>query len=175
MYSDKELVAGCIHGDPAITKYFFIKYKDSMYGLCLRYCGSAEDAKDLLQDGFIKVFSVLNGFRFQCPLDRWVRKVFTSVAINSLRKRYLIKFHEEKKYFYDDATFGDDFWSLQYEKDLLSIIQKLPTGFRIIFNLKVIDDYEHNEIAEMLGISLNTSKTQLKRAKALLRKMLKDW
>jgi RNA polymerase sigma-70 factor (ECF subfamily) len=145
-----------------------------MYGVCQGYCKNADEAKDLLQDGFVKVFSNIQNFKGDCPLEAWIRRIIVNTAIDNYRKSLrLLKTYdlteaEEKD---NDSVIPDGL-----ENDyLLRIIHDLPEGYRLVFNLYVVEGYNHKEIADMLNISEGTSKSQLARArKNLQNRILRD-
>jgi len=143
-----------------------------MYGICLRYAGNRKDGEDSLQEGFIKVFQNLSQLQSKEAIEGWIHRIMVNTAINYYTKQ--LKFLNEVriKFEYSDATIQEDALSKLSYNELLMILQGLPTGYRTVFNLHVIDGYNHREIGEMLGISENTSKTQLWRAKASMKKIL---
>lgn len=165
----------CIRGDRLAQKQFFERYKGKMFALCLRYANSREDAEDILQDGFVKVFRDLKQYSGVGNLEGWVRKVFVNTALQHLQK--------QKRQFVFSELEDQDVPDIEPEsyladesmaKNMIRILQELPTGFRTIFNLHVLEGYSHPEIAEILGISVGTSKSQLLRAKAHFKKLLES-
>jgi RNA polymerase sigma-70 factor (ECF subfamily) len=144
-----------------------------MFGICLRYGGNEMDAEEILQIGFINLFSHLHQFRFESPLEGWVRSIFVNAAINFYKKQLKFNNHVELINISEDATFHEDALSIISTKELLSMIQLLPVGYRTIFNMYVIEGYGHREIAVLLGIAEGTSKSQLCNARALIRRMMK--
>jgi RNA polymerase sigma-70 factor (ECF subfamily) len=144
-----------------------------MFALCLRYANSREDAEDVLQEGFIKVFRDLHQYSGAGNLEGWVRRVFVHTALQHLqqKKKDLLHFDLEGRDVADESPepfFGDE----PPARNMIRILQQLPPGFRTIFNLHILEGYSHPEIADMLGISVGTSKSQLLRAKAHFRKLL---
>ena len=137
-----------------------------MFGICLRYGGTEREAEDIMQNGFMRLFAKLDQFRFDSSIETWGKKIFINAAIDWYRKN--LKFsretelQEEITHLHNDES---DLPDLSAE-ELLLLIQKLPPGYRAVFNLYVIENFEHREIAGMLGISEGTSKSQLSRAKA---------
>ncbi|MFN0213907.1 MAG: RNA polymerase sigma factor [Saprospiraceae bacterium] len=164
----------CLRGDRLAQKQFFERYKGKMFALCLRYANSREDAEDVLQEGFIKVFRDLNQYTGAGNFEGWVRKVFVNTALQQLQK--------QKRNFslveLDGQDFPDESEPFEPEetpaKNMIQILQQLPPGFRTVFNLHVLEGYSHPEIAEILDISVGTSKSQLLRAKAFFRKLLEN-
>jgi RNA polymerase sigma-70 factor (ECF subfamily) len=143
-----------------------------MYGICLRFARNTLEADDILQEGFIKVFSFLKDFRHDGSLEGWIRRTIVNTAINY----YNSKQKEWNETSIDKVgafpSFAEDAIEKISTTDLLKIIQELPEGYRMVFNLYVIEGYNHHEIAEMLNISENTSKSQLSRARAALQERL---
>ncbi len=164
----------CLRGDRLAQKQFFEQFKGKMFALCLRYANSREDAEDVLQEGFVKVFRDLGQYTGAGNFEGWVRKVFVNTALQHLQKQKRMLLTTEL----DGQDFPDD--SAPYDaaelpaKNMIRILQQLPPGFRSIFNLHILEGYSHPEIAEILGISVGTSKSQLNRAKAHFRKLLEN-
>jgi len=164
----------CIRGDRLAQKAFFERYRGKMFALCLRYANSREDAEDVLQEGFVKVFRDLHQYTGVGNLEGWVRKVFVNTALQHLQKQKRTPTTTEL----DGQDFPDDAEPVHGDeppaKNMIRILQQLPPGFRTIFNLHVLEGYSHPEIADILGISVGTSKSQLLRAKAHFRKLLES-
>jgi RNA polymerase sigma factor (sigma-70 family) len=138
-----------------------------MYAVCLRYARSAADATDILQDGFIKVFMSLSTFKFEGSFEGWIRKTMVRTA---LRKYQRIRFDMEESgldFVYDKSVEADAVSNLA-EEELLSIISKLPDGYRVVFNLVAIEGYTHAEVSDLLGIKEATSRSQLTKARQKL-------
>ena len=164
----KKLVADCIKCIPDAQRQLYETFAPAMLGVCFRYTKSIADAEDVLQDGFIKVFKHLHGYKFEGELGGWIRKIMVNTALNFLKTN--------RKYQYDlsfsdmplhPVSVNDPAVELQ-TKELSELIRQLPTGFQTIFNLHAIEGYSHVEIASMLGISDGTSRSQYSRARALL-------
>ena len=150
------------------------RFSPRMYGVCMRYAGNAEEAEDILQEGFIKVFKKLGSFRSEGSFEGWIRRIFVNTAIEHFRRKTyqqpITDQHEntvEGKYLSVLDNLG--------EKDILKLIQDLSPGYRTVFNLYVVEGYTHKEIGDMLGISEGTSKSQLSRAKVILQEMVKQY
>ncbi|MBK6995022.1 MAG: RNA polymerase sigma factor [Lewinellaceae bacterium] len=162
----------CLSGDRLAQKHFFECFKGKMFALCLRYANSREDAEDILQEGFVKVFRDLNQYTGAGNFEGWVRKVFVNTALQHLQKqkKNLITMELDGQDFPDEPeTYLSD---EPPAKNMIRILQQLPTGYRTIFNLHILEGYSHPEIAEILDISVGTSKSQLLRAKVHFRKLL---
>ncbi len=150
------------------------RYSPKMYAVCLRYAGNAEEAEDILQEGFIKVFKKLNSFRSEGSFEGWVRRIFVNTAIEHFRrKRYLMPVTEK-----EENTIEGKYLSVLDDlaaRDIMALVQDLSPGYRTVFNLYVVEGYTHKEIADMMGISEGTSKSQLSRAKVILQDMVKQF
>jgi RNA polymerase sigma factor (sigma-70 family) len=171
-YMNKPNLDACLRGDRKEQKKFFECFKGKMFALCLRYANSREDAEDMLQEGFVKVFRDLPQYTGVGNFEGWVRKIFVNTALQHLQK-------QRKEMFtvaLDGHEFAADPEPFQSDeapaKNMIAILQKLPPGFRSVFNLHVLEGYSHPEIAEILHISVGTSKSQLLRAKAHFRALL---
>ncbi len=157
--------------DAATLEMLYQKYSSKMYGICLRFAGNTMEADDILQEGFIKVFTKLKYFRNEGSLEGWVRRIFVNTAINYYRKKSRYAFNEDlEDVHFNTARTESGYSDLLSKEELVSLIQSLPNGYRTVFNLNVVEGYTHKEIGEMLGISDNTSKSQLTRAKTILKK-----
>lgn len=172
MYTDKELIERCLENDPRAQEFLYKKFAGRMYGVCLRFARNTLEADDILQEGFIKVFTFLKDFRQDGSLEGWVRRTIINTAINY----YHSKENEWKETLLDKAvgihSQTEDILNKISADDLLHLIQGLPEGYRMVFNLYVIEGYTHQEIAEILKISENTSKSQLSRARLALQERL---
>jgi len=170
--TDEELVKGCLAKNPVAQKLLFEQFNRKMMGVCLRYAGRSEEAEDMLQNGFIRVFEKIDTFRGSGSLEGWIRKIMVNESLTYLRKnkdmRLNIDIEEAKYKLPGNSHVGES----MNEKDLLTMIQKLPPGFRAVFNMYAIEGYSHKEIAEELGISEGTSKSQYSRAKTHLQNIL---
>jgi RNA polymerase sigma-70 factor, ECF subfamily len=172
--SEKDLLAGCLKGDSSCQKALYEQYKVSLFRVCLRYAKDRMEAEDMLQDGFIKIYSDLHQFSFQGPLGAWMRRVVVNVALQHIRKNKKFQHTVELDHISNEYQTNEIATGNLNTQALTKLIQKLPVGYRTVFNLYVIDGYSHKEIGEMLGINLNTSKSQLSKAKASLRNILQE-
>ncbi len=142
-----------------------------MYGVCLRYVANTDDANDILQEGFIKVYKNLDKFRREGSFEGWVRRIFVNTAIEQFRKKvklYNVDEVQENTIEDKELTALD----LLATKDIINIVNELSPGYKAVFNLHVIEGFSHKEIAEVLGITEGTSKSQLARAKGVLKKII---
>jgi RNA polymerase sigma-70 factor (ECF subfamily) len=168
--TDEQIIHGCLHNDLRTQKYLYERYAPRMMGVCLRYTDNSDEAKDLLQDGFIKVFQHISSFKFTGQLEGWVKTVIINNALEQIRKKKIVFERLDDDYSENDHLHPTD---LQHDvKDLLRMLQNLPSGYRTIFNLYAIEGYNHKEIAERLEISEGTSKSQYARARVYIQKML---
>jgi RNA polymerase sigma-70 factor (ECF subfamily) len=172
MYSDKELIERCLENDSRAQEFLYKRFSRRMYGVCLRFARNTLEADDILQEGFIKVFSFLKDFRHDGSLEGWIRRTIVNTAIN---------YYNSKQNEWNETSIegAESYQSVSEEildkistADLLHVIHELPEGYRLVFNLYVIEGYNHKEIAEMLNISENTSKSQLSRARVALQHRL---
>lgn len=175
MISDEDIIKGCLLKDVHSQEYFYRRFAGKMFGVCLRYAANHMDAEDILQEGFIRAFSNLHRFRFEGGLDGWVRKIMVHTALNFYKKQLkILKTETDIEKISEHATLDEDVLSKLSKEDLIMIIQHLPIGYRTVFNLYGIEGYTHKEIGMMLGISENTSKSQLFRARKAIQQALKS-
>lgn len=172
--SDSDLIKGSIAGDRRMQETLYQRFAPKMYAVCLRYANNTDDAQDLLQEGFIKVFRNLDKFRYEGSFEGWMRRVFVNTAIEQFRKKVHLNTISEK----EERVIEDESWNALdrlAEKDIIELVQGLSPGYRTVFNMYVIEGYTHREIGELLGISEGTSKSQLARAKAILQKKVEEF
>ncbi len=170
--TDAELIKGCIREDAACQKSLFNRYASPLLGVCYRYARNREDAEDILQDSFIKIFRKISQYKGEGSFEGWMRRIIVNTALKKYTvSRYSKEFSVNEVKDPADADMNDvPAFNHLTEKDLLALINNLPDGYRIIFNLYVIEGYQHDEIAEMLGIQPGTSRSQLVKARHLLQK-----
>lgn len=164
-----QLIEGCKEGKRESQKNLYEKYASSMYAICLRYTSDDASARDLLHDGFIKIFSVIRSFSGKGSFEGWLKRVFINLALENMRKEKLTVSSDEMQSIPDIVA--ED--SINNEKDiseeeLIKMIQELPKGYRSVFNLYAIENLSHREIAQMLGIAEGTSRSQYIRARQIL-------
>ncbi len=166
------LIKGCLAKDRKSQNALYQHFCKKMFGVCMRYAKNREEAEDLLQDGFVKVFTKIDQFKNQGSFEGWVRRVL----VNTILERFRQNNHLYAITNIDDITepiaIEDGFEQIA-ATDLLNVIQMLPAGYKMVFNLYAIEGYSHKEIADMLQISEGTSKSQLSRARTMLQEMLK--
>jgi len=165
-----DIITECINGSRTAQKQLYDLYKVKMYTLCLRYMSSKADAEDMLQEGWVKVFSNLQSYNSEKgTFYGWIRKVFVNCNLEHLRKSRLT-FEEMDSNMQVRSANGNRAVEDMGMQELVDVLQKLPTGYRSVFNLYVIEGYNHREIGDILGISTSTSKTQLMKAKSMMQK-----
>jgi RNA polymerase sigma-70 factor (ECF subfamily) len=168
-----ELIKGCIKQDRRSQELLYNTFSKKMYQVCLSYTKNRDEAKDVLQDGFIKVFKSINTFKGEVDLERWIRRIIVNTSIDYYRK----SLKELKPIDISEVTnLASELNYLETigANDLLGLVRKLPDGARVIFNLYAVEGYTHKEISEMINISEGTSKSQFSRGKQLLQKMIMD-
>lgn len=174
MHSEIELVKQCQKNHRPAQEKLYKLFAPKMYGVCLRYSNDQFEAEDILQEGFIKVFTHLKNFRGDGSLEGWIRRTIINTAINYYRKN--LKYQNDVNI--DDRQImtpdGNDVFSKLSTDELMKVIRDLPDGYRMIFNLYVIEGFSHKEIGEMLNINENTSKSQLSRARQVLQNKLEN-
>jgi RNA polymerase sigma factor (sigma-70 family) len=171
MINDSDLIEGCLQGDRKMQQQLYQRFAPKMYGVCLRYAGSAEEAEDILQEGFIKVFRKIGSYRGDGSFEGWIRRIFVNTAIEHFRKKNYLQPITEREENVVEGKYLSVLDELA-EKDIIGLVQQLSPGYRTVFNMYVIEGYTHREIAENLGISEGTSKSQLSRAKQILQEMV---
>lgn len=173
--TESDLIKGSVEGDRRIQEELYNRFSPKMYSVCLRYANNADDAQDLLQEGFIKVFRNLHRFRAEGSFEGWMRRVFVNTSIEHFRRKSAklstVSDKEESTIEDSDITALDSL----AEKDIMNLIQELSPGYKTVFNLYVIEGYSHKEIGDLLGISEGTSKSQLARAKGILQKKVTQY
>ena len=171
---ESDLIKGCMEGNRRMQEELYRRFSPRMYAVCLRYAGNAEEAEDILQEGFIKIFKKLDSFRSEGSFEGWVRRIFVNTAIEHFRrKRYLLPVTEK-----EENTIEGKYTSVLDDlgaKDIMALVQELSPGYRTVFNMYVVEGYTHREIADILGISEGTSKSQLSRAKVILQDMVRTF
>ena len=165
---ERQLVKECLRENPTAQRRLYDLYAKPMLGVCYRYTKSMDDAEDVLQDGFVKVFRSLHQFKFEGELGGWIRRIMVTTSLNFLKR---------SRHYQNDLSFGnetlhpvsDDNPEIRLNaKELANLIRQLPTGYQAIFNLHAVDGYSHVEIGHMMGINDGTSRSQYARARALL-------
>lgn len=175
MYRERELVEACIRKERTAQRQLYELFAGKLLVTAMRYMKNRDDAEDVLQDSFIKIYKHLDSFRFDCPLDAWLRRIVVNTALKQLKKQAEFMQQVDSQLIADEVEQSElTISGFQFEQ-LMAMVASLPEGCRTVFNLYAIEGYQHNEIAEMLGISEGTSKSQYSRAKSLLQaKIIKE-
>ncbi len=174
--NEKELIAACMQEDRKAQQALYDRYAPVMYGVCKRYLKTLEDAEDVLIEAFFKVFSNLSQYKGEGSFEGWIRRIVVNESLMFLRRNH----HFQHMVEVDNAA-GVRIVPTVHEElaagEILDLLDQLPMGYRTVFNLYVLEGYKHREIADLLGISINTSKSQLILAKKRLREMIggQEW
>jgi len=168
----RKLIKACIAGDRISQAALYDLYARKMLGTCMWYAKNKEEAEEILQDGFLRVFRYLQGFNFKSSLENWMRKIMINAALHKYRSK--ARLNIVQRFDWTQEYFGVDGTVLNHleDRDLLKIVQKLSPGYRMVFNLYVFEGLKHREIAKILGIAEGTSKSNLSDARLILQKLL---
>jgi RNA polymerase sigma-70 factor (ECF subfamily) len=175
MLSEEELIQRCISNDRIAQKELYETYSPLFFAICLRYMPTVEDAEDVLVMGFTVIFSKLDTFKNEGSFEGWMKKIIINTALNTIRfnhKHYETKdinkeIEKQKNLLSENAIYGQ-----LNVKDILKQIQQMPTGYRTVFNLFVIEGYSYEEVANLMGINKGTVRSQLARARKILQQKL---
>jgi len=168
-----ELLAGCRKGERVYQKQLYELFHGKMMGVCMRYASNREEAKDLVNEGFMKVFLNIHKYQPKHSLESWIRRIMINNSIDNYRKNKKHRYQQNIEECYwksEDETVSSEL----SVKEILGLVQKLPPSYRTVFSLFVLDGYTHNEIAGKLGISEGTSKSNLAKARGKLQKWVLD-
>lgn len=168
--TEEEIIKGCVEENNSSQKALYDRYSAKMYALCLRYGRNSSEAQDMLQDGFIKVFDNIKQYGGKGSFEGWIRKIMVNTALNYCRKKEFNKEVSDLNGLFHLKTEAKAISNLS-EEEILNILQNLPDGYRVVFNLYAIEGFSHKEIAEKLNISDNTSRSQLSKARKLIQKI----
>jgi RNA polymerase sigma factor (sigma-70 family) len=175
MITERKIIEDCLGGNQRAHYVLYRKYAGVMMGICMRYAKNRAEAEDMLQEGFIKVFSNINSFRFEGSLEGWIKRIIINTSVNHYRDNLKHDFRSsldniDEKYMALEDTNGDqEPDNTPSREELLKLINELPDGYRIVFNLYAIEGFNHKEIAQMLNVTESTSKTQLFKARRVLK------
>ena len=173
MYDENKTIKRCLKNNSQAQKELYEQHKVKWFMICLRYAHNRDEAQDMLQEGLISVFNNLKQYDHRkATFAAWSNKVMVNAALQQLRKWKKLKFDDAIEDYENKLMYTEDVYASIGAKELTSLVQNLPEGYRVVFNLYVMEGYLHREIAEMLSISENTSKTQLLKAKKMLRNQL---
>ena len=172
MFEEHDLIAGCKREEMWARKELYERYASAMLSLCTRYTGDKDEARDLLQDGFYKIFTKIGDYSGTGSFEGWMKRIFITTALEQLRKKRLLPIISE----YEESIEDNDtsvFDKLSAD-DLHRCVSELPDGFRTVFNLYAVEGYSHAEIAKMLQIKEVTSRSQFMRARQILQKNIQN-
>lgn len=169
--TENDLIKGCIRQNPSCQRMLFEQHAPKMMSVCLRYANDTMEAEDMMQEGFIKVFQYLHQFKFEGSFEGWMRRIIVNTAIRHLEKKK-IHFKDIDENGAEAPHLAPYAYAHLGQEDLLKLISQLPDGYRMVFNLNVIEGYSHDEIAEMLKIQPGTSRSQLVKARKMLQEQI---
>lgn len=167
------LLKECRRGKAASQEELYRRFASAMYGLCLQYASSEEDAQDIMQEGFIKVFGKLDQVKNPSALPGWIRRIMINTALEKYRSQVILQRVDEVKEEFDELS-GEEALDRITCEELVGLIQTLTPRYRMVFNLYAIEGYSHQEISDELGISVGTSKSNLSRARVILQEKVKN-
>lgn len=167
----RKIIKGCLEGNRRDQELLYRRHASKLYAVCLQYSSSEDEARDILQEGFIKIFENLGSYKHEGSFEGWMRKITVNTALEKYRSRHNLYKVEDIDMIPEtgDEPEAEDF-SLLEADDLLNIIRELPPKYRMVFNLYAIEGYSHKEISEMINISEGTSKSNLSRARVILQR-----
>ncbi len=169
-----ELLSECLQNNRKAQFYLYEKYSKKIFGVCLRYAKNTTDAEDILQEGFIKVFKYLKDYSGKGSFEGWIRRIMVTTALNFYKKKNLLNKDVDPETIRISLHADNEILSTMTHDELLVLIRQLPYGYQTVFNLNTIEGYSHKEISKIMNISVNTSKSQLSRAKHSLRNKLES-
>ena len=174
MISEEELIRRCKEHDRSAQKMLFEKYANKMMAVCMRYCKNQEDAKDLLQDGYYKVFTSIKSFKGNSKIDTWMTRIFINIALNKQRLGRNKYNHYEFDTNFEKAEMSEEVPNEEIDaKIVINALNELPDIYKVVLNLYAIDGLSHKDIAKQLGISEGSSKSRLSRGRSFLNAKLK--
>ena len=167
----KEIIKGCLAGNRRDQELLYRRHASKLYAVCLQYSGNNEEARDILQEGVIKIFENLGSYKHEGSFEGWMRRITVNTALEKFRSRTnLYRVDDIDQVPELDAEPDNQDYAGMEAADLLEIIMELPPKYRMVFNLYAIEGYSHKEISEMINISEGTSKSNLSRARAILQR-----
>jgi RNA polymerase sigma-70 factor (ECF subfamily) len=171
----KDIIEGCVRGEKRSQDLLYRKFASLLYGICLRYAKNKMEAEDVLQEVYVKIYNNISSYHHDGSFEGWLRRIAVNTSITYYRKNLKHAFQEDIDDVVQHKNDPVQFDDLEFtQEELMNCIGKLPTGYKTVFNLYVIEGFMHKEIADMLNIDVNTSKSQLSRAKSHLQKELAE-
>lgn len=173
---EKELIEKCRDGNRNAQRELYRRYSPVLFGICLRYSPDRDTAQDILQDTFLKIFSSIGDYAGAGSFEGWMKRIAINTAITNYHQSLKHMHHEDVDDYAQSLPSGEPNLDQQeFTRDeLLGVVNSLPDGYRMVFNMFAVEGFKHREIAEMLGIDINTSKTQFMRARNLVIRKLND-
>jgi len=167
----RNIINGCLKGNRRDQELLYRRHAPKLYAVCLQYSGNDEEARDILQEGFIKIFENLNHYKYEGSFEGWMRRIIVNTALEKFRSRHnLYRVDDIDQIPELDAEPDSEDYSGLDAEDLMEIIRELPPKYRMVFNLFAIEGYSHKEIGQMVNISEGTSKSNLARARIILQR-----
>jgi len=176
-FTEQEIILGCVKEDSRFQRLLFEKYYSKMFAICIRFSQNEEEAKDILQEGFIKAFERIKKFKAESSLNTWLSRIMVNHSIDCLKNRNKNLFSsisENMLTIPDSTEFEEELVKDLSPEEALDLLQKLPDGYRTIINLYAVEGLSHKQIGENLGISEGTSKSQLSKARTFLKKLVNN-
>ncbi len=171
MQEINKIIKGCLAGDRRDQELLYRRHASRLYAVCLQYSGNDEEARDILQEGFIKIFENLHHYKFEGSFEGWMRRITVNTALEKFRNRHnLYRVDDIDAIKEPDADPDNQDYAGLEAADLIEIIRELPPKYRMVFNLYAIEGYSHKEIGAMMSISEGTSKSNLSRARIILQR-----
>jgi RNA polymerase sigma factor (sigma-70 family) len=172
----KNIIIGCLKGNRRDQELLYRRYAAKLYAVCLQYTGNDEEAQDILQEGFIKIFENLVHYKHEGSFEGWIRRIIVNTALEKFRSKHnLFRVDDIDRIPEPDAEPDNEDYAGLEATDLLDIIRGLPPKYRMVFNLFAIEGYSHKEISEMINISEGTSKSNVSRARAILQRRVSSF
>ena len=170
------MVESCMKGDVRAQYQLYTLYSKAMYNICYRMTNQKEEAEDMLQESFSYAFSKLGSFRFESSFGAWLKRIVVNTCINHLKKKRVDLVYTEHQSDPPQADESVDYGEIRFQvKRVMKALEKLPEGYRIVFSLYLLEGYDHKEIAEILGVTESTSKSQFLRAKQKIKEILMSY
>ncbi len=174
MISDKELIECCLENDRKAQKLLYDKFSSRMLGVCLRYSRNIQEAEDMMSEGFVNIFTKLSSFKADGPFEGWMRKIMVNTSISQYRINLKHQYHQDVTEVNEISDNSENALEKIEARDLMKVIQQMPEGYKVIFNLCIVEGYTHKDVSEITGLSEGTSKSQLSKAKKWLKNKLEE-
>jgi RNA polymerase sigma-70 factor (ECF subfamily) len=169
----KKIIDKCVSGDARAQTELYRLFAPKMFGVCLRYAKDSAEAEDNLQEGFVKVFTYIKGFKHEGSFEGWIRRIMVNVSLEKFRKQHLM-YPVEDVAVYEKHNYSDSILDKIMAEELIELIQQLTPRYRMVFNLYVMEGMNHKEISEEMKISVGTSKSNLARAREILKSKVRE-